>query len=130
MTIEAAPQPSNFTADFAITVNAIRTVTVGELINVVKHVEWILKGTESGQYFELPQKTLMGEPDAQNFIPLASLTPEAVTAWIEAADAERLPGIKAHIQYVLDKMVVEASMQSAPLPWAPAPEPTSPEAAP
>lgn len=123
MTIEAAPQPSNFTADFAITINGIRTATVGELTNVVKHVEWVLKGTESGQSFELPQKTMMGEPDAQNFIPLASLTPEAVTAWIEAAEAERMPGVKAHIQYVLDKIVAEASMQSAPLPWAPAPEP-------
>jgi hypothetical protein len=111
------------TATFEIIITGIRTTTVGELTNVVKHVEWTLKGTEEGQSFELPQKTMMGEPDAQDFIPLASLTPEAVTAWIEAADAERMPGIKAHIQYVVDKMVVEASMQTAPLPWAPAPEP-------
>jgi hypothetical protein len=120
MTVEAAPQPSNFTATFTTTITGIRTTTVGELTNVVKHVEWVLKGTEAGQSFELPQKTMMGEPDSQDFIPLASLTPEAVTAWIEAADAERMPGIKSHIQYVIDKMVVEASMQTAPLPWAPA----------
>jgi hypothetical protein len=123
MTTEAAPQPSNFNATFTITVTGIRTMTVGELTNVVKHVEWVLKGTEAGQSFELPQKTMMGEPDAQDFIPLPSLTPETVTAWIEAADAERMPGIKAHIQYVVDKMVAEAAMEAAPLPWAPAPEP-------
>lgn len=122
MTTEAASQPSNFTAAFTITVTGIRTMAVGELTNVVKHVEWVLKGTEAGQSFELPQKTMMGEPDAQDFIPLASLTPETVTAWIEAADAERMPGIKAHIQYVVDKMVAEAAMEAAPLPWAPAPE--------
>jgi len=122
MTIEAAPQPSNFTATFTTTITGIRTMTVGELTNVVKHVEWVLKGAEAGQSFELPQKTMMGEPGAQDFIPLASLTPEAVMAWIEAADAERMPGIKAHIQYVIDKMVAEAAFASQPLPWAPAPE--------
>jgi hypothetical protein len=119
------------TATFEITVIGIRTVTVGELTNVVKHVEWTLKGAENGQSFELPQKTMMGEPDAQDFIPLASLTPETVTAWIEAADAERMPGIKAHIQYVIDKMVAEASMVPTPMPWAPATEaPVTPPQAP
>lgn len=127
-TTPAAPVPSNFTADFTITVTGIRTTTVGELESVVKHVEWILKGTESGQSFELPQKTMMGEPDAEDFIPLTSLTPEVVVAWIEAADADRMPNIKAHIQFVLDKMVQESALDSAPLPWAPAPEPETPAA--
>lgn len=111
-------EPVQYTAAFTITVTAIRTATVGELTNVVKHVEWILRGTEAGQSFELPQKTIMGEPDAQNFIPLVSLTPEVVTAWIEVADAERIPAVKAHIQYVIDKMVAESALESAPLPWA------------
>jgi hypothetical protein len=114
--------------EFTITITAIRTTTVGELESVVKHVEWTLKGTENGQSFELPQKTMMGEPDAEDFIPLTSLTPEVVVAWIEAAEVERMPSIKAHIQSVLDKMVQEAALDSAPLPWAPAPEPETPAA--
>jgi siderophore synthetase component len=121
MTIEAAPQPGNFTAAFSITISGIRTVNVGELSNVVKHAEWLLEGVEAGQSFRLPQRTMMGEPDAQDFIPLASLTPEAITAWIEAAEAERMAGIKSYIQNELNKMIADAAMQSSPLPWAPSP---------
>jgi hypothetical protein len=113
---EAAVQPSNFTATFEIIVTGIRTATVGELTNVVKHAEWTLKGTDSGQTFELPQKTVMGAVDPQNFTPLASLTSAAVVAWIEAAD-ERILGIKAHIQFVLDKAIAESGTTSEPLPW-------------
>lgn len=119
MTIEAAPQPSNFTATFEIIINGIRTVKVGDLTNVIKQVDWTLKGTENSQSFELPQKTIMHEPDADNFVPLASVTSDAIIAWIETVDLERLPGIKAHIQYVLDKMIAEASAESTPLPWLP-----------
>lgn len=114
--------------EFTITITGIRTTTVAELESVVKHVEWTMKGTDSGQSFELPQKTMMGEPDAEDFTPLTALTPEVVVAWIEAADAERIPGIKSHIQFVLDKMVQEAALDSAPLPWATAPEPETPAA--
>lgn len=103
-------------ATFETIITGIRTTAVGELAGVLKHVEWTLRGTEQGQVFELPQKTLMGEPDAQNFIPLAALTPQVVTAWIEAAH-ENIPAIQAHIQLVLDRMVMESSMEAAALPW-------------
>jgi hypothetical protein len=104
-------------AVFTITVTGIRTANVGELASVVKHVEWTLEGTQDGQTFALPQKTTMGEPDAEDFIPLASLTPEVVVAWIEAAH-ETMPAIKEHIQSVLTKMVFEAALEPASLPWA------------
>jgi hypothetical protein len=123
MTIEAAPQPSNFTATFEIKPTGIRTGTVGELTQVIKKVEWTLKGTEQGQSFELPQTTDMGEPDSANFIPLSQVTEESVIAWIEATET-RLPSIKAHIQYVLDKEVAKASLEATPMPWAPVAEPT------
>lgn len=114
--------------EFTITITGIRTTTVAELESVVKHVEWTLKGTDSGQSFELPQKTTMSEPNSEDFIPLTSLTPEVVVAWIEAAEADRMFSIKAHIKSVLDKMVQEAALDSAPLPWATAPEPETPAA--
>lgn len=130
MTIDAAPQPQNFTATFEIKVNGIRTTTVGNLTDVVRKVDWTLKGTESGQSFELPQTTDLGDPDAEGFIPLSSLTEATVAAWIEATDT-RIPGIKAHIQYVLDKEVAKHALTAAPLPWAPAPvEPVEPAPAP
>jgi hypothetical protein len=129
-TPEAAPQPSNFTATFSMKVNGIRTATVNGLADTVKQVEWTLIGEEAGQKFELPQTTNLGDPDSTNFVPLTSLTEAAVVAWIESTET-RLPGIKAHIQYVLDREVAKASLASTPMPWAPVvetPEPAPTEA--
>jgi len=114
--ISAAPQPSNFTATFEIKINAIRTATFGELINVIRKVDWTLKGTESGQSFELPQTTDLGYPQVESFMPLAQVDEASVIAWVEATET-RMPGIKAHIQMVLDKEVAKAALESAPLPW-------------
>ena len=120
-----------FTATFTIKINGLRTATVNGLENTVKQVEWTLIGEESGQKFELPQTTNLGDPISEGFVPLANLTETAVAAWVEATDT-RLPGIKAHIQYVLDKEVAKASLTSAAMPWAPVVEtpaaPTSPAA--
>lgn len=121
MTIEAAPQPDNFTATFTIKINGLRTATVNGLENTVKQVDWTLVGEESGQKFELPQTTNLGNPAAEGFVPLANLTETAVAAWVEATET-RLPGIKAHIQFVLDKEVAKSALTNAAMPWAPAPE--------
>jgi len=115
---------------FTIKINGIRTATVNGLENTVKQVEWTLTGEEAGQKFELPQTTNLGDPDSSNFVPLTSLTEAAVMAWVEATD-ERIPNIKAHIQYVLEKEIARASLVSTPMPWAPVvetPEPTPTEA--
>ena len=130
VTTPAAEQPSNFTATFTIKINGLRTATVNGLENTVKQVEWTLIGEESGQKFELPQTTNLGDPTSEGFVPLANLTETAVAAWVEATDT-RLPGIKAHIQYVLDKEVAKASLTSAAMPWAPVVEtPAAPTATP
>lgn len=126
VTTPAAEQPSNFTATFTIKINAIRTVTVNGLENTVKQVDWTLVGEESSQKFELPQTTELADPASEGFVPLANLTEAAVIAWIEATDT-RIPGIKAHIQFVLDREVAKAALASTPMPWVPVPEtPTVP----
>ena len=127
VTISAAEQPQNFTATFTYKVNGIRTATVGDRTNVVKQVDWTLVGTEAGQTFELPQTTPLADPNGQAFIELANLTEADVVAWIEATET-RLPGIKAHIQFVLDREVAKTALAATPMPWAPV-EPT-PEPAP
>ena len=119
--IPAAEQPSNFTAAFTIKINGLRTATVNGLENVVKQVDWTLVGEESAQKFELPQTTTLGDPAAEGFVPLADLTEAGVAAWVEATDT-RLPGIKAHIQFVLDKEVAKSALTNAAMPWAPVPE--------
>lgn len=122
VTTPAAEQPQNFTATFTYKVNGIRTTTIGNRANVVKQVDWTLKGTEAGQTFELPQTTELADPDGQPFIDLADLTEADVIGWIEATET-RLPGIKAHIQYVLDREVAKAALTSTTMPWAPVSEP-------
>jgi len=117
-----AQQPAVFTATFTIKVNGIRCATLGELTGVVKKVEWMLTGEESGQKFSLPMTTALGDPDAANFVPLANLTEAEVVVWIEATDT-RTPNIKAHIQYVLDKEISNFELASTPMPWAPVVEP-------
>lgn len=116
------------TATFEIITNAIRTATVGELTNVVKQVEWTLKGTQDGQSFELPQKTVIADPAPEAFIPLAQVTAANVATWVEE-NVENLEAIRAHIQFVLDRQCQEAALSTADLPWAPppAPAPTEPE---
>ena len=118
VTTPAAEQPSNFTAAFTIKVNGIRTATVNGLENTVKQVDWTLVGEESGQKFELPQTTSLADPASEGFVPLANLTEAAVIAWIEATET-RMPGIKAHIQLVLDKEVAKSALASTAMPWAP-----------
>ena len=112
-------------ATFTITINGIKTATVNGITDAVKQVDWTLKGELEGQTFELPQSTIIPDPVEAGFIPLASLTPENITAWIEANE-DRMDAIKAHIQYVLDRQVVAATLVAAPLPWVPVVEETAP----
>lgn len=105
-------------ATFTIAINGIKTATVGGIADAVKQVDWTLKGELSGQKFELPQTTTVPDPTEAGFIPLADLTAEAITSWIEAHE-DRMEAIKGHIQYVLDKEVIAAGLVTAPLPWAP-----------
>lgn len=111
-------------ATFEIKINAIRTTTVNGLANVVKKVEFTVRGTEAGQTFELPQNVDLADP-GETFIPLESLSEANVISFVEA-NFNNMDGVKAHIQMVLDREVAKAALQSAPLPWAPAPEVPAP----
>jgi len=126
--VPAAEQPENFTADFTIKITGLRTAIINGIADAVKQVEWTLRGSEASQTFELPQTTQVPDPQAEGFVPLQNLTEAQVIAWIETHEL-RLPGIKAHIQYVLDREVARAALQSTPMPWAPVAEvPAAPEA--
>lgn len=116
-------------ATFEIKINAIRTGTVGNLSQVVRKVEFTVKGTEEGQSFELPQSVDLGDPAAEAFIPVNQLSEANVIAWVEASFAN-LAGVKSHIQMVLDKEVAKHALENTPMPWAPAPEPVNAPGAP
>lgn len=114
---------------FTIAINGIKTATVDGITDAVKQIDWTLKGELEGQTFELPQTTIIPDPIEAGFIPLASLTSEVVTAWIEEHE-ERMFSIKAHIQYVLNKEVAAAALTTTPMPWAPVVETPDPVPAP
>ena len=107
---------------FAITVTGIKTATINKLTGAIKQVDWTIQGDQDGQTFSLPYTTIIPDPDTQQFVPLDSITPEIVIAWIEQYDT-RLEAIKLHIQMVLANLVEAAALHSMPLPWAPAVEP-------
>lgn len=123
--IEAAVQPSDFTADFTIKITGLKVTNTINSADVVKQVEWTLIGKESGCSFELSQSTQLDDPDDQNFIPFVSLTEAEIVTWIENTET-RLLGIKAHIQYVLDREVAKADLSEAKLPWATEEQPVGP----
>lgn len=107
-------------ATFQTKINAIRVGTFNGQTGVVKKVEFTVVGTEQGQTFELPQTVDLGDPEG-TIIPLTDVSEANVVSWVEANFAN-MEGVKAHIQFVLDKEVAKHALESAPLPWAPAPE--------
>ena len=109
-------------ATYEIKINGIRTGAVGNLTDVIRKVEFTVRGTEEGQSFELPQTVDLTEPQAESFKPLAQVTEVDVVAWVEE-NFTNMDGVKAHIQFVLDKEVAKAALESKPLPWAPVAEP-------
>lgn len=122
-TLIQQPVAPTYTAEFTTIITGIRTGTVGDLVGVVKKVEFTVRGTLQGQTFELPQSCDLTEPESASFAPLDQLTEPLVVTWVEE-NFDNWNGVKSHIQYVLDREVSKAALESAPLPWAPAPEPT------
>lgn len=110
-------------AEFKIKINSLRTVTRDVSEVIVKRVDFSVVGTQEGQTFELPQSVELGEPNPESWIRFEKLNEEQVIAFVESAFAN-MAGVKAHIQYVLDKEVAKHRLEEAPLPWAPVPEPT------
>lgn len=109
-------------ANFEIIINRILTGSVGELSDVIKKVDFTVKGVENGQSFELPQTVDLSEPEAGKFKPLSEVTEADVVAWIQA-NFTNMAAVEAHIQFVLDKEVAKAALQTKPLPWMPIAEP-------
>jgi len=127
-TLIQQPVAPTYTAEFTTIITGIRTGTVGELVDVVKKVEFTVRGSLQGQTFELPQSCDLTEPEAAAFKPLDQVTEADVVTWVEE-NFDNWDGVKSHIQYVLDREAAKAALESKPLPWAPAPEPTPEPAA-
>lgn len=111
-------------ATFSYKIDGVRTGTIGNLTDVIKQVNFTLIGTEEGVSFSLPGQVKLDDPNPTNFIQFNNLTEQQVADWIDVKD-EVFP-MKNHIQFVLDKKVLESKLTEKPMPWAPPPSP-SPE---
>lgn len=105
-------------ATFTTTITSIRTGTVGNLTDVIKRVEFIIKGTEAGQAFELPLSLEIADPDPAVFIQLPNVAEADVVRWVDENFTNK-EGVQAHIQQVLTTLAAEAAFESKPMPWTP-----------
>ena len=101
---------------FEIKINAIRTNDIGELKNVIKRVEFTIKGTNAGQSFELPQSVDLSDPQTESFVPLSELVQSDVIEWVNQ-NFSHMDAVKAHIQLVLDKEISKINLVETSLPW-------------
>lgn len=102
-------------------INKVRCADQDGLTDVVKQVDFILRGEDAGCSFELPSSIKTGEIDPQDFVQFADLTEAHVLAWVEADPT--FDSVKSHIAMVVQKMVAEAALEDKPMPWAPPVEP-------
>lgn len=107
---------------FEIKITAIRTASLGMLSDVVRRVEFIVRGVQAGQVFELPQQVELADPADGPFIELTQLSEADVVRFVED-NFHNMSAVKAHIQYVLDRNTQIALLEEKPLPWAPPPAP-------
>ena len=101
---------------FQIKINAIRTTNIGELKNVIKRIEFNVKGTNSGQSFELPQSLDLSDPQTESFVPFSELVEADVIEWVNN-NFTNMSAVEAHINFVLEKEVAKIALVETALPW-------------
>jgi hypothetical protein len=79
---------------------------VGALVNVVKEVPYTLSATDGVNTFAVGGSIALGQPDAKNFIPFASLTAQNAIDWCSAV--LDVPAIQANLAVALAAAPVPA----------------------
>jgi hypothetical protein len=102
---------------YEIKIIAIATSTINGLEGVVKRVDFVLRGTKDNHIYELPESVSLANPEPQNFKVLANVTESDVIDWVNS-NYENMPGIKLHVDYMLDKQISQGELIPTPLPWA------------
>jgi hypothetical protein len=104
--------------------------SLNALSDVVVSVNYKYTGTDSdsGHSNEYYGRTSIGAPDASNFVPLANLTENQVSSWVEAVLSEetevdtssKLEIIKTEIINNINEIITPTKLKRQQLPWAPA----------
>jgi hypothetical protein len=109
--------------EYSYKVTAARVVAQGELENVIREVDVIVRGVDGAASFELPTSVKLGEADEESFTPFEQLTEEQITGWLQSD--QTLEGVRSHIALVINRELARLEMEQKPLPWAPMPSPGS-----
>jgi hypothetical protein len=104
-------------ATFTIEVDRLLTHDVGELVDVVRLVDWRLVASEGGLNYEMPCTCTLEPPDPVEFVPFAELTLAIVQGWILDQEA-RLPGMQVAAQDVLTARLARTELSDQGPPWA------------
>jgi hypothetical protein len=103
---------------FNIEIQSVKTVTVGNLQNVVQSIKWMLVGQYNDKAYGLDRVTEFQDQelqDLQNFVSYENLAKEVVQGWIEA----RTPML--HLEYTICNQIAAAQTQAVEqpaLPWS------------
>ncbi len=103
-------------AIFSVLILAMRTETVGALVNVVREVDCTLMATEAGRTVQMSITAPLGDVDVNDFVPYASLTEAKVLGWVDTVLGAQAS--KPFLQQMLDTMIAVAALGRPALPWA------------
>lgn len=102
-------------AIFSVLILAMRTETVGALVNVVREVDCTVTATQAGTTASMSVTAPLGDVDVIDFVPYASLTEAKVLGWVETVLASQQS--KPFLQQMLDSMIAAAAFGRPALPW-------------
>jgi hypothetical protein len=107
--------------EYSYKVTAARVAPQGELPNVIREVDVIVRGVDGAASFELPTSVKLGEADEDNFTPFEDLTEAQIASWLQ--ENPNLDGVRSHIALIVGRELAKLEMEQKPLPWAPTPNP-------
>lgn len=102
-------------AIFSVLILAMRTETVGALVNVVKEVDCTVTASESGVVSSMSVTAPLGDVDVIGFVPYPELTEETVLGWVDAVLTAQQS--KPYLQQMIDSAIAMAAFARPALPW-------------
>jgi len=103
---------------FAIEIQSVKTIDVGNYQNVVKSISWALIATHNQKNYGLEKVTEFQDEELQslqNFVPYENLAKQIVIDWIEAKSP------MLHLKYSLCNQIdatQSSNFAQPPLPWS------------
>lgn len=102
--------------EYTIQITGIKVIDTEEHKDIVKQIDFIIKGSLEGQTFDFPNWITLDSFDPNNFITYENLTKAKITEWVESHP--QIASMKSHMAFILEDKVKQASLKAAELPWS------------